>query len=59
MGWDEELKQIREKKLKKLMGRAGKGGQKAMPGKPMELNATSFRELIRAHPIVVVDCWAS
>ncbi|MGQ9788907.1 MAG: thioredoxin [Candidatus Hadarchaeaceae archaeon] len=59
MNWDEELRKIRERKLKELMGRQGSDGQEmAVSNKPIELNAASLRELIKTRPFLVVDCWA-
>lgn len=59
MGQDEELKRIREKKLKELMKKAGENKEKkSAPNKPIELTDAKFREMIHNHPLVVVDCWA-
>lgn len=59
MDWDEELRRIRERKLEELMRRQGSGGEeKKVLEKPIELNAASFRELIKTRPFLVVDCWA-
>lgn len=41
------------------MRRQGSGGEeKKVLEKPIELNAASFRELIKTRPFLVVDCWA-
>jgi len=59
MEQDEELKRIREKKLRELMKKAGKTKEKKSgPNKPIELTDSKFREMIQNHPLVVVDCWA-
>ncbi len=59
MEQDEELKRIREKKLRKLMKKAGETKEKkSTPNKPIELTDAKFREMIKNHPLVVVDCWA-
>lgn len=59
MGQDEELKRIREKKLRELMKKAGETEEKkSAPNKPIELTDAKFREMIHNHPLVVVDCWA-
>ena len=59
MGQDEELKRIREKKLRELMKKAGETEEKKSAlNKPIELTDAKFREMIHNHPLVVVDCWA-
>ena len=59
MEQDEELKRIREKKLRELMKKAGETEEKkSPPNKPIELTDAKFREMIQNHPLVVVDCWA-
>lgn len=59
MEQDEELKRIREKKLSELMKKAGETKEKkSAPNKPIELTDAKFREMIKNHPLVVVDCWA-
>ena len=32
--------------------------KKSTPNKPIELTDAKFREMIKNHPLVVVDCWA-
>jgi thioredoxin 1 len=56
---DEELKRIREKKLRQLTkpGKIEKK-EKLAPNKPIEITDATFKEIIRNHHIVVVDCWA-
>ena len=59
MEQDEELKRIREKKLRELMKKAGGNKEKkSAPNKPIELTDSKFREMIKNNPLVVVDCWA-
>lgn len=59
MEHDKELKRIREKKLSELMKKAGETKEKkSTPNKPIELTDAKFREMIKNHPLVVVDCWA-
>ncbi len=59
MEQDEELKRIREKKLSELMKKAGETKEKkSAPNKPIELTDAKFREMIKNHPLVVVDYWA-
>jgi len=63
---DEELKRIREKKLRRLMkqsiGREDEGNDqepvKPSLDKPVELTDATFLETIANHPNVVVDFWA-
>jgi thioredoxin 1 len=63
---DEELKKIREKKLRRLMKQSigredeGKDQEPVKPSldKPVELTDATFLETIAKHPNVVVDCWA-
>ena len=59
MEQDEELKGIREKKLRELMKKACETEEKkSAQNKPIELTDTKFRDMIQNHPLVVVDCWA-
>jgi len=59
MEWDEDLERIKERKLRELLKKAGEGrGKSEATGKPVELNAATFQELVRSHPFVVIDCWA-
>ena len=59
MNGDEELKRIREKKLKELMNRARETEMKnKLPSEPIVLTDNSFNEAVENHSLVVVDCWA-
>lgn len=61
---DDELQQIREKKLEELKrGLSGKAGKAEKPGaKPagqvMVLDERQFAAAVRDHPFLVVDMWA-
>lgn len=63
---DEELKRIRERKLRRLMQKASgneadSNDQKtAKPSlsRPVEVDDTTFSGTIKKYPNVVVDCWA-
>ena len=63
---DEELKRIRERKLKRLkkqsIGREAEGNDqepvKPSLDKPVELTDATCLETVTKHPNVVVDCWA-
>jgi len=63
---DEELKRIRERKLRRLMKKAAGMGNESTDQKPVkpsldrpvELSDATFLEIVKKHPSVVVDCWA-
>jgi thioredoxin 1 len=59
MNENEELKRIRQKKLKELMNRAREAEMKSeYPSEPVVLANPSFNETIENYSMVVVDCWA-
>jgi thioredoxin 1 len=59
MNENEELKRIREKKLKELMNRAKESDMKSKhPSEPIVLTGTKFNETVENYSMVVVDCWA-
>jgi thioredoxin 1 len=49
---DEELKSIRERKMKEFMER------KDFPEKPIEIRDSNFDETVGRYPLVVVDFWS-
>lgn len=53
---DEELKRLREKKLKKLI--EGKETRKEMGTEPVHVTDLNFDEIIKKHPLVLIDFWA-
>lgn len=53
---DEELKRIREKKLSKFMEEMEKS---KMNNEPIHITDSNFKEIVRKHPLVLVDFWAS
>ena len=63
---DEELKKIRERRLRRLMKksfgrkteRTDQQPVKPSLNRPVELTDANFSETIQKHPNVVVDCWA-
>ncbi|MFB0504931.1 MAG: hypothetical protein ACETWE_14020 [Candidatus Bathyarchaeia archaeon] len=63
---DEQLKRIRERKLRRLMQKASRNeansnDQKtAKPSlsRPVEVDDATFSGTIKKYPNVVVDCWA-
>jgi len=54
---DEELRRIREKKLKELVRL--KEEKPKMSVKPVQLTDSNFNETVNEHSVVLVDCWAS
>ncbi|MGC8940389.1 MAG: thioredoxin [Candidatus Bathyarchaeia archaeon] len=57
---DEELKRIREMKLRQMMEKmreTGRRGKIAL-NKPIVVTDATFNEVISGHPLVVIDCWA-
>ena len=61
MAKDEELEKIRQRKLRQLMKKTSETGrkEKSAANKPVEVTDATFKETVREHPLVVVDCWAS
>jgi thioredoxin 1 len=56
---DEELKRIKRARLQEMMRRRNSRKQeKSLSNKPMQVTDVTFKEMIRNHPLVVVDCWA-
>ncbi len=51
----DELEQIREKKMRKLMG------EMSTPSisKPIIVSDRNFDQTIKSYPLIVVDCWAA
>ena len=60
--WDEELERLREAKLREMMRRLAEARRERPRERPLdrpvELTDENFDEFVRAHPLVVVDCWA-
>lgn len=54
---DEELKRIKEKKLKELMRLKEK--KQEMNVKPISVTDMKFNEIVNKHSLVLIDCWAS
>jgi len=57
---DEELERIKRAKLQEMMKGAvpQKQGESTL-NKPVNVTDATFKETIRNHPLVVVDCWAA
>ncbi|MGA2790040.1 MAG: thioredoxin [Candidatus Bathyarchaeia archaeon] len=51
----DELEQIREKKLRELVGRM------STPSidKPIVISDRNFEQTVKNYPLIVVDCWAA
>lgn len=54
---DEELRRIKEKKLKELMRLKEK--KQEMSTKPVHVTDLNFNENIHKHTLALIDCWAS
>jgi thioredoxin 1 len=57
---DEELENIKQRKLRQLMEKAVETENKKKPAlnKPVKVSDAMFKDVIQNNPIVVVDCWA-
>jgi thioredoxin 1 len=53
---DEELKHIKEEKLKKLL--RDKEKKREMSTEPVHVTDSNFDETVKKHPLVLVDFWA-
>jgi thioredoxin 1 len=53
---DEELRRIKEKKLKELMRLKGK--KQEMSAKPVPVTDSNFSETVNKHSLALIDCWA-
>jgi len=54
---DAELKHIREKKLMKLLESKAKGREISV--EPVHVTDSNFNEIVKKHPLILVDFWAS
>lgn len=54
---DEELKSIKEKKLRELMA-TKREETKMEKNEPVRVTDENFDKIVREHPIVLIDCWA-
>ena len=55
---DEELERIKQAKLQKMMKSVAPEKRGTAFNKPVEMTDATFKEMIKNHPLVVVDCWA-
>lgn len=53
---DEELRRIKDKKLKELLRLKEKKQQ--IIAKPIPVTDSNFREMINKHQLALIDCWA-
>jgi thioredoxin 1 len=53
---DEELRCIKENKLKELMRLKEK--KQEMNTKPTPVTDSNFNEMVNKHPLALIDCWA-
>ncbi len=53
---DEELRRIKEKKLKELMRLKEK--KQGMNAKPVHVTDSNFNEMVSKNSLVLIDCWA-
>jgi len=54
---DEELAEIRRRKLEALVGQSKDTGVKKLSG-VTEVKDSTFEEFVKSAPLVIVDCWA-
>lgn len=54
---DEELRRIKEKKLREFMRLKEK--KQEMSAKPVHMTDTNFNKMVNEHSLVLIDCWAS
>lgn len=54
---DEELRRIKEKKLRELIKLKEK--KREMSGKPVQVTDSNFSETVKNHSLALIDCWAA
>lgn len=54
---DEELRRIKEKKLRELMRLKEK--KQEMSAKPVHMRDSNFNQMVNKHSLALIDCWAS
>jgi len=55
---DEEIEKIKRKKLQDMMSKSLQEERKTVLSTPLEVTDATFPQVIRDHPVVVIDCWA-
>ncbi len=60
MTFDDEVQRINERKFNEMLRQQSKPEEDKAPtsGKPLELTDGNFHEVVKSHPLVVVDFWA-
>lgn len=61
MGDDDELEQIRVRKMRELINRIGgpkADARKYHPGVPVTVEDATFDQTVQQYPLMVIDCWA-
>ncbi len=60
MTFDEEVQKINEKKYEEMLKQQSgpKAGGQAQHAEPVELTDANFSQVVKSHPVVVVDFWA-
>jgi thioredoxin 1 len=59
MAFDEEIRQINERKLEEMLKQ--NSAERASPkpsGKPIDMTDADFHQVVRSYPLMVVDFWA-
>ena len=54
---DDEIAEIRRRKLEALMGHINDTGVKKLSG-VTEVKDSTFEEFVKSAPLVIIDCWA-
>ena len=59
MAFDDEVRRINEKKFEEMRRRKTQPEEgKEAAGRPVDLTEANFNEVVKSHPVVVVDFWA-
>jgi thioredoxin 1 len=56
---DEEMKRIKEAKLKEMMQKTAKKETESSSDKPVTVTDATFKETVKSNTAMVVDCWAA
>jgi thioredoxin 1 len=56
---DEEMKRIKEAKLKEMMQKTAKKEGESSSDKPVTVTDATFKETVKSNTAMVVDCWAA
>ncbi|MHC1564714.1 MAG: thioredoxin family protein, partial [Candidatus Syntropharchaeales archaeon] len=57
MSDEDELEAIKKRKLEELMRKTAEPEE--IISSPITITDASFEEIIKKHPLVVIDCWAA